>query len=63
MRGKDNSYILYMMDEFSKYMKGTIIRSKSPEDVIKKLNSTWLEDGPGPPSKGFFFRSRKRLEK
>ena len=49
---KENKYILYMVDEFSNYVKGEVINNKKPETIIKAFNKAWVEDGPGIPSKG-----------
>ena len=63
-----NIYVFYMMDEFTKYMKGRIIKSKAPEQIINNFNAAWIEDGPGPPSKGIFsdrggeFRNKHMVE-
>ena len=42
------------MNVFIKYMKGRIIKNKAPEQIIRNFNAAWIEDGPGPPSKGIF---------
>ena len=47
-------YVFYMMDEFTKYMKGRIIKSKAPEQIISNFNAAWIEDNPGQRSKGSF---------
>ena len=49
---KENKHVLYMVDEFSGYMKGEVINNKKPETIIKAFNKVWIEEGPGIPSKG-----------
>ena len=49
---KENKYVLYMVDEFSGYMKGKVINDKKPDTVIKAFNKSWIEEGPGIPSRG-----------
>ena len=48
----ENKYVLYMVDEFSGYMKGKVINNKKQETIIKTFNKAWIEDGPGIPSEG-----------
>ena len=61
-------YVFYMMDEFTKYMKGRIIRSKVPKQIINISNAAWIENGAGSPSKGIFsdrggeFRNKHMVE-
>ena len=49
---KENKHVLYMVYEFSGYMKGEVINNKKPETIIKAFNKAWIEEGPGIPSKG-----------
>ena len=48
----EGKYVLYMVDEFSNYIKGKVISNKKPETIIKAFNKAWIEEGPGIPSKG-----------
>ena len=34
-----NVHILYMLDEYSKYMKARVVNTKHPEDIIKTFGS------------------------
>ena len=50
-------YILWIVDLFSKLIKGQYIRNKKPETIINGILSTWvIGDGAGPgfPSRGFW---------
>ena len=50
-------YILWMVDLFSKLIKGKFIKDKNPETIINGILSTWvIGDGAGPgfPSRGFW---------
>ena len=50
-------YILWMVDIFSKMIKGQFIRNKQPETIIDGILKTWvIGDGAGPgfPSRGFW---------
>ena len=50
-------YILWMVDLFSKMIKGKYIRDKHPETVLNALVSSWVIGdgcGPGHPTRGFW---------
>ena len=50
-------YILWMVDMFSKMIKGKYIKNKKPETIIDGIISAWIVGdgiGPGHPRKGFW---------
>ena len=50
-------YILWIVDLFSKLIKGKFIKSKSKETIIEAIISTWIVGdggGPGHPRRGFW---------
>ena len=50
-------YILWMVDLFSKMIKGKFIKNKLPETIIDGIISTWIIGGgigPGAPKRGFW---------
>ena len=50
-------YILWMVDLFSKMIKGKFITDKKPETIIEGIISMWIVGdgaGPGHPSRGFW---------
>ena len=49
--------ILYLMDEFTKVIKGKVIANKDPATIVDGIHDLWIVGGglgPGKPSKGFF---------
>ena len=40
---KNNIYILYIMDTFTRFITATIIRRKQPEDVVNALLMNWVQ--------------------
>ena len=47
--------ILYLHDEFSKLIKGQVV--KNPDTIITAIEYKWINGGgirPGHPSRGFF---------
>ena len=55
-KGKGH-YILWIVDLFSKMIKGKFIRNKNPSTIIEGIISSWIigdGGGPGHPSKGFW---------
>ena len=53
----DGTYILWLVDMFSRGLKGAHIKDKRPETIVNAIISTWIVGdgfGPGHPSKGFF---------
>ena len=54
MRGADTFHILYIMDDFLKFMQAKIVDSKHPEEIIKTFNDGWIESVPDLPSIGIF---------
>ena len=57
-----NKYILFMVCEFSKYIRGEVINNKEPETVIKAIEKNWVHKGPGYPTKGFFSDKGKEFD-
>ena len=54
---KSGEYILWMVDMFSKAIKGKFIKNKDPETIVTALIESWIIGdgmGPGHPSKGFY---------
>ena len=54
---KSGEYILWMVDMFSKAIKGKFIRDKNPETIVGALIESWIIGdgmGPGHPTKGFY---------
>jgi hypothetical protein len=52
-----NEYILWMVDMFSKMIKGKYIMNKKPETIIDAITTTWIVGdgiGPGHPRRGFW---------
>ena len=50
-------YILWLVDTFSKLIKGKYIRNKNPSTIIESIISTWIigdGSGPGHPRMGFY---------
>jgi hypothetical protein len=50
-------YILWIVDLFSKMIKGKFIQNKNPETIIEGIVSTWIIGdgiGPGHPTRGFW---------
>ena len=50
-------YILWIVDLFSKLIKGKFIKNKNPSTVIEGIIETWIiggGTGPGHPTKGFW---------
>ena len=50
-------YILWMVDLFTKLIKGKFITDKKPATIIEAIISTWIVgdgSGPGHPSRGFW---------
>jgi hypothetical protein len=50
-------YILWIVDLFSKMIKGKFIKNKHPATIIEGILSTWIIGdgiGPGHPSRGFW---------
>ena len=39
---EDKRYILYLTDEFSKFIKGVVIPNKEGETIVKAIQSTWV---------------------
>ena len=50
----DDKYILYLVDEFSRFTRAEVVPSKEAPVVLKALEDAWVHRGPGWPSKGFF---------
>ena len=50
-------YILWLVDTFSKLIKGKYIKDKNPSTIIEGIISTWIigdGTGPGSPTMGFY---------
>ena len=39
---EDKRYIIYMTDEFSKFIKGAVIPNKEGETIVKAIQNTWV---------------------
>ena len=49
--------ILYLVDEFSKLIKGQVINDKQRDTIIQAIENKWIVGGgmgPGHPTRGFF---------
>ena len=54
---KKGLYILWMVDLFSRFIKGVFIKDKTPSSVVEGIISGWVigdGGGPGHPSRGFW---------
>ena len=54
---KSGEYILWMVDMFSKVIKGKHIKNKDPETIVAGIIESWIIGdglGPGHPSKAFY---------
>ena len=54
---KRGHYILWMVDLFSKFIKGVFLKDKTPASIIEGIVSRWVigdGGGPGHPRKGFW---------
>ena len=51
---EEGVYILYMVDECTKFTRGEVIPNKTPMAVIEAIERNWIRLGPGYPSVGFF---------
>ena len=54
---KSGEYILWMVDMFSKAIKGKHIKDKDPETIVAGIIESWIVGngfGPGHPSKAFY---------
>ena len=49
----DKRYILYLTDEFTRYIKGKVLNNKEAGTVVKAMVDTWGLDWAGLPSRGF----------
>ena len=50
-------YILWMVDEATRYIRGMVIPNKRPETIIGAMNKLWINGdgaGPGMPEKYFY---------
>ena len=57
---KNKTYILYIIDTFSRLTRGVIIKDKLPKTIVKSVHSSWVlgnQIGPGMPEK-FLFNNR-----
>ena len=53
----NGKYILWIVDMFSKVLKGHYIESKTPETIVNAIIKSWIIGdgfGPGHPSRGFY---------
>ena len=50
----DNLHILFITDKCTRYTRGQVIKTKQPRDVIQAIETNWVLQCPGWPSKGFF---------
>ena len=51
---KHDKYILYVLYEFSGYIKGKVIKNKEATTVLKNFEKNWVLQGPGMPSTAIF---------
>ena len=51
----DRRYVVYMVDEFSKYTMAGVSKSKEADEVAKIIFKKWCLAGPGYPTRSFFF--------
>ena len=50
-------YILWIVDLFSKFIKGVYLKDKNPSTIIEGIISSWIigdGGGPGHPKRGFW---------
>ena len=57
----DKRYVLYLTDEFSKYIKGVVIPNKESETIVKAIQKTWVFGTAGYPTRGFFADNGKEF--
>jgi len=53
----DGRYILWLVDDATRLIRGRVINDKTPESIIDALEKTWINGhgiGPGLPEKYFF---------
>jgi len=53
----DGTYVLWLVDDATRLMRGQVIRDKTPETIIAALEKTWVNGhgiGPGLPERYFF---------
>jgi len=53
----DGTYVLWLVDDATRLMRGQVIKDKTPETIIDALEKTWVNGhgiGPGLPEKYFF---------
>ena len=51
---KHDKYILYILCEFSGFIKGILIKNKEATTVLENFEKIWVLQGPGMPSKAIF---------
>ena len=52
-----NCYILWMVDEATRLIRGQVLQNKRPETIIAAMNKLWINGdgaGPGMPEKHFY---------
>ena len=49
----NGKYILWMVDEFSRFIKGTVINDKRGETIVDAIWNSWVINGMGHPKVGF----------
>ena len=57
----DKRYVLYLTDEFSKYIKGVVIPNKESKTIVKAIEKTWVFGTAGYPTRGFFADNGKEF--
>ena len=53
----NGKYILWIVDMFSRAIKGELIENKKPETIVQAIIKSWIIGdgfGPGHPVKGFY---------
>ena len=49
--GKGNVHVVYIIDMFSRLVRGKVIRNKQPKTIIDAITFEWIAAGFGPPKK------------
>jgi transposase InsO family protein len=53
----DRTYILWMVDNATRLIRGQVIQDKEPDTIIAAIHKIWINRyglGPGLPSKAFY---------
>ena len=60
---EDKRHVLYVLDEFSRFISGSIMKNKEADTVAKTLLDSWCLGGLGYPSKCFHVDNGKEFQK